>query len=59
MHQAVFNKLKKWISENASFYVLLSFYKLIENTSEILGTYINDCMFLSCHVRVSQWIHTL
>ena len=22
-------------------------------------TYICDCMFLSCHVRISEWIHTL
>ena len=36
-------KLAKWLS-------------CVESTS-LYGAF--DCMFLSCHVRVSEWIHTL
>ena len=36
-------KLAKWFSCVASTYLYSAF----------------DCMFLSCHVRVSEWIHTL
>ena len=36
--------------------------KLAKWLSCVLSTYLHsafDCMFLSCHVRVSYWIHTL
>ena len=36
--------------------------KLAKWLSCVVGTYLYgafDCMFLSCHVRVSEWIHTL
>ena len=36
--------------------------KLAKWSSCVLSTYLYgafDCMFLSCHVRVSEWIHTL
>ena len=36
--------------------------KLVKWLSCVLSTYLYgafDCMFLSCHVRISEWIHTL
>ena len=36
--------------------------KVVEWLSCVLSTYLYgafDCIFLSCHVRVSEWIHTL
>ena len=36
--------------------------KLTKWLSCVVSTYLcgaSDCMFLSCHVRVSEWIHTL
>ena len=36
--------------------------KLVKWLSCVLSTYLYgafDCMFLSCHIRVSEWIHTL
>ena len=41
---------------------LNSLVKLVKWLSCVLSTYLYgvfDCMFLSCHVRVSGWIHTL
>ena len=38
------------------------FAKLAKWLSCVVSTYLSgafDCMFLSCHVRVSEWIHTL
>ena len=34
-------------------YLQVIFIELAENVIAI------NCMFLSCHVRVSEWIHTL
>ena len=45
-HNRILNhlgKLTKWLSWVVSIY--------------LYGTF--DCMFLSCHIRVSEWIHTL
>ena len=27
--------------------------------NDFTNDFISDCMFLSCHVRVSEWIHAL
>ena len=38
------------------------FFKLTKSLSWVVITYLHgafDCMFLSCHVRISEWIHTL
>ena len=46
VHKGTLNhlaKLTKWLSCVVSTYLYGAF----------------DCMFLSCHVRVSEWIHTL
>ena len=34
------------------------FYFSAGQYSAVLATYRNRCMFLSCHVRISEWIHT-
>ena len=41
---------------------ILHLAKLVKWLSCVLSTHLYsafDCMFLSCHVRVSEWIHTL
>ena len=38
-------------------YMSDSVYRFIIKKTKIFWSY--DCMFLSCHVRVSEWIHTL
>ena len=33
--------------------------QLLSNSSFLGGEEETDCMFLSCHVRISEWIYTL
>ena len=41
----------------------ITFADIVYNVLVVKGFWWNikrfDCMFLSCHVRVSEWIHTL
>ena len=44
-------------TENFGWYHF-SIISSIASTGETIKESRNDCMFLSCHVRVSEWIHT-
>ena len=44
-------KEKMYVEHSSNVYVLVA--------PTLLAWKLFDCMFLSCHVRVSEWIHTL
>ena len=53
------NKYDNWITGYSAIYEFNYTVDCNQNSENCNINGVTDCMFLSCHVRVSEWIHTL